>query len=44
MESRLEGLKRELEIIKSLRYLSFDCMDKCIEWYEHEIECCERSK
>ena len=39
---RLTTLKLELELIKNLRCLSYDLLDKCIEWYEHEIECIEK--
>lgn len=38
IEQRLKGMREELEIIKSLNYLSFDCKDKCYEWYEKEIK------
>lgn len=36
--TRLDKLKEEKAIIEGLKCLSFDCTDKCLEWYEHEIE------
>ena len=39
--TRLEILKAEKEQIKDLRCLSFNLMDKCIEWYDKEIEAIE---
>ena len=36
--TRLEVLKAEKEQIKSLHCLSFSLIDKCIEWYDKEIE------
>ena len=39
--SRLEILKQEREQISQMRCLSFDLMEKCKEWYDHEIECIE---
>ena len=36
--TRLEVLKAEKEQIKSLHCLSFGLIDKCIEWYDKEIE------
>jgi len=36
--TRLEILKAEKEQIKDLHCLSFKLMDKCIEWYDKEIE------
>lgn len=36
--TRLEVLKAEKEQIKGLRCLSFGLIDKCIEWYDKEIE------
>lgn len=36
--TRLEVLKDEKEQIKGLRCLSFGLIDKCIEWYDKEIE------
>lgn len=38
IEQRLKGMREEVEIIKSLSYLSFDCKDKCFEWYEKETD------
>lgn len=38
---RLEKLKQEREIIKSLQCLSFDLIDHCVKYYDHEIECIE---
>lgn len=39
--TRLDLLHQELETVKKLRLLSFVCKEKCIEYYEHEIECIE---
>ena len=39
---RLTTLKLELELIKNLRCLSYNLLDKVIEYYEHEIECIEK--
>lgn len=39
--TRLEVLKAEKEQIKGLRCLSFGLIDKCIEWYDKEIEAIE---
>ena len=39
--TRLELLKKEKEIVKNLRTLSFDCIDECIKHFDHEIECIE---
>lgn len=39
---RLELLKNELNIIKGLRVLNYDLIDKAVEYYEHEIECIEK--
>lgn len=39
---RLEVLKKELEIIKGLRCLSYNNREECERYYEHEIECIER--
>jgi chlorite dismutase len=41
LKERLEGLEKEYKEIKQFRYLSFDCMDRCEEWYKHEINCCK---
>ena len=41
MMTRLEVLKAEKEQIKSLHCLSFCLIDKCIEWYDKEIEVIE---
>ena len=38
---RLEKLKAELEIVKSLRCLSLNLMEECKKYYEHEIKCIE---
>jgi len=42
-ESRLDILKREREIIKGLKTLSFGLKDDCDKWYKHEIECIENT-
>ena len=39
--TRLDLLKKEKEEIKKMRCLSFDLIDKCLEWYDHEIRCIE---
>lgn len=39
--TRLEELKAELAVIEALPCLSYDCKEKCREWYNHEIECIE---
>lgn len=39
---RLTMLKTELAQIKGFHVLSYDLLDKCIEYYEHEIECIEK--
>ena len=39
--TRLELLKKEKEIVKNLRTLSFDCIDECVEYFDYEIECIE---
>jgi len=38
---RLDILKAEKEKIKEMRCLSFSLIDKCIEWYDREIEAIE---
>ncbi len=39
--TRLETLKSELEVIKSLHTLCFDLKEKVIAYYEHEIRVIE---
>lgn len=39
---RLTLLKNELDQIKGLRVLSYNLVNKAIEWYEHEIEYIEK--
>ena len=39
---RLDKLKAELCIIKSLSCLSFDLMEQCEKYYKHEINCIEQ--
>lgn len=39
---RLEKLKQERETIRGMKCLSFDLIDKCTEYYDHEIECIEK--
>ncbi len=38
---RLELLKKEKEIVKNLKTLSFDCIEACVKYFDHEIECIE---
>lgn len=40
--TRLDVLKKELEIARNMKCLSFDNKEKVIAWYEHEIECIEK--
>lgn len=40
---RLEGLCKEKVQVAQLHYLCFDAMDKCFEWYDHEIEVCNEN-
>ncbi len=40
--TRLEPLKQEKEEIMRMHCLSFGLKDKCVEWYDHEIECIEK--
>lgn len=40
--TRLEMLRKERAAIKDMRCLAYGLMDKCIEWYDHEIECIEK--
>lgn len=42
--TRLEKLKAEKEIIQNMKCLSFDLREKCIEWYDKEIECIEKDE
>ena len=39
--TRLETLKKEREQIKGMHCLAFKLIDKCLEWYDHVIECIE---
>ena len=39
--TRLELLKKEKEIVKNLKTLSFDCIDECVKHFDQEIECIE---
>jgi len=39
---RLDKLKAELCIIKSLSCLSFDLVEQCEKYYNHEINCIEQ--
>ena len=39
--TRLDVLKTEKEKIKSMRCLSYDLLDRCLEWYDREIEAIE---
>ena len=36
--TRLDKLKEEKEQINNMKCLSFDLIEKCNEWYDHEIE------
>jgi hypothetical protein len=40
--TRLDKLKEEKEQINNMKCLSFDLIEKCNEWYDHEIECIEK--
>jgi len=40
--TRLELLKSEKRKIQEMKCLSYGLMDKCVEWYDHEIECIEK--
>ena len=40
--TRLKRLKIEREKLKDMKLLSFGLKDKCMEWYDHEIECIEK--
>ena len=39
---RLDELKRELKLIQELPCLSFNLVEQCVNYYEHEIECIEQ--
>ena len=39
--SRLELLKKEKEVVKGLKCLSFCKMQMVLDYYNHEIECIE---
>lgn len=39
--TRLDELKAELAVIEKFPCLSYDCKEKCREWYKHEIDCIE---
>ena len=39
--TRLDILKSEKEQIKDMHCLAFNLVDKCIEWYDKEIEAIE---
>lgn len=41
MKTRLDVLKQEREQIKNMKCLSFNLIEKCVEYYDHEIECIE---
>lgn len=38
---RLEKLKQERETVRNLKCLSFDLIDECTKYYDHEIQCIE---
>jgi hypothetical protein len=40
--TRLDLLKQEREVVKGLKTLSFGLKEKCMEWYDNEIECIEK--
>jgi len=40
--TRLEALKLEKSIVKSLPCMSFDLKDEAYRYYDHEIECIEK--
>lgn len=42
MSERLVKLKAEKEIIQNMKCLSFELREKCLAWYDKEIECIER--
>lgn len=42
MGTRLETLRKELNTIENMRCLSFDLIEKCKDYYVHEIECIEK--
>lgn len=39
---RLDELRRELNIIENFPCLSYECIEHCREYYEHEIEAIEK--
>ena len=39
---RLDYLRKELNTIENMRCLSYDLIEKCREYYMHEIECIEK--
>lgn len=41
MRTRLDYLKEELESIKNMDCLCFDLKEKCIKYYENEIQAIE---
>lgn len=41
--ARLEGLCKEKVQVAQLHYLCFDAIEKCFEWYDHEIEVCNEN-
>lgn len=40
---RLEGLCKEKVQVAELHYLSFNAMETCFKWYDHEIEVCNEN-
>jgi len=38
-ETRLERLKKERDIVTNLTCLSFDLIEQCQAYFDHEIEC-----
>jgi hypothetical protein len=39
---RLDVLRKELNIIENLQCLSYNLIEQCREYYQHEIECIEK--
>lgn len=40
-KTRLDVLKEEREQIKNMRCLSFNLIEECTKYYDHEIDCIE---
>ena len=39
MKTRLDILKQERDQIKNMRCLSFNLIEECVKYYDHEILC-----